>query len=128
MSADDLQAIPDVGPKVSQSIYDWFRVKRNERLIERLEKVGIKLSTFHLPPSTSGKLAGKTFVLTGTLESMSRDEAKEKIRALGGEVSESVSKKTSYVVTGAEPGIKAEKAEKLGVEILIEKKFIELLK
>ena len=73
-------------------------------------------------------MTGKTFVITGTLENMSRDEAKAKIKALGGKISESVSKLTSFVVVGGEPGSKYKKARKLGVEILDEKKFLDVLK
>jgi DNA ligase (NAD+) len=86
--------------------------------------VGIKIVKGE---AVKGKLAGKTFVLTGGLEVMSRDEAKEKIRALGGNVSESVSKKTDYVVVGNEPGSKYDKAKKLGVKILNEQEFLRLL-
>ena len=126
-SVEQLQEIPDIGPKVAQSIYDWFHEKRNIDLLERIEKAGVEIE--YTPPAAKHlPLSGKTFVLTGTLESMSREEAKEKIRDLGGEPSESVSKKTDYVVAGAEPGSKKEKAEKLGVKILNEKEFLALLK
>ena len=126
MSLDELQRFPDIGPKVAQSIYDWFRESRNEKFLERLENTGIEIE--FVPPATRYlPLVNKTFVLTGTLESLDREAAKEKIRALGGEISESVSKKTSYVVVGAEPGSKYEKAKKIGVEVLDEKAFIKLL-
>ncbi len=126
LSLDDLQKVPDIGPKVARSIYDWFREARSVRFLERLQKAGVKVEA--APKSaTKGKLAGKTFVFTGSLESMSREAAKEKIRMLGGEASESVSKETSYVVAGAEPGSKYEKAKKLGVTILDEKEFLGMI-
>ncbi len=125
LGIDDLMQIRDVGPAVAESIYKWFRETRNIKLLEKLEKVGVR---FEKEKRVSAKLAGKSFILTGSLESMSRDEAKEKIRALGGDVSESVSKKTDYVVAGGEPGSKYEKARKLGVKILTEKQFLEMLK
>ena len=122
LSLERLQQIRDIGPKVAQSIYDWFRDKRNEKFLEKLDKVGVQILASHISHLAS-KLKGLSFVLTGTLESMSREEAKEKIRALGGDVSESVSKKTSYVVFGKEPGSKLEKAKKLGVKALNESEF-----
>lgn len=126
LSTEELQQIPDVGPAVAQSIYDYFQDKRHQEFIKKLDKVGVMLDTSKLK-TKSEKLKGKVFVLTGTLQTMSRDEAKAKIRALGGEVSESVSKKTTYVVAGAEPGSKFEKAKKLGVKTIDEKDFLELL-
>ena len=126
LSLEDLQQVRDIGPKVAESIYGWFREKRNEHLIEKLDKVGVKIES-QRSTVKSQKLKGLTFVLTGTLESISREEAKEKIRSLGGEVSESVSKKTSYVVVGEEPGSKLEKAKKLVVKILNEEEFLKLL-
>jgi DNA ligase (NAD+) len=127
LSLEDLQEVPDIGPKVAQSIYDWFRESRNIKLLERLEKAGVTIEKWQM---ANGKwqMAGKTFVITGSLESMSREAAKEKIRELGGEASESVSKKTDYLVAGSEPGSKYEKAQKLGVNIIGEKEFLELLK
>jgi DNA ligase (NAD+) len=128
LSLEDLQKLPDIGPKVAQSIYDWFRAKRSIDLLERLEKGGVTVEAMPARTAASSKLAGKTFVITGSLESMSREEAKEKIRGFGGDASESVSKKTDYVVAGAEPGSKYDKAQKLGVTILDEKEFLALLK
>lgn len=123
---EQLQEIPDVGPAVAESIYGYFQDKRHRELVKKLDDVGVVLETKGVKPK-SQKLHGKTFVITGTLEKMSRDEAKEKIRSLGGEISESVSKKTDYVVAGAEPGSKFDKAKELGVKVLEEKEFLKLL-
>lgn len=127
LSLEDLQEIPDIGPKVAESIFGWFHEARNEKFVKKLEEAGVHIAK----PEASGKkqtLAGKTFVLTGTLESLSREAAKEKIRELGGDASESVSKKTDYVIVGSEPGSKFEKAKKLGVKTISEKEFVSMLK
>ena len=126
-SLEDLQEAPDIGPKVAESIYGWFREKRNAELLARLEKAGVIVDAMPARSSAVSRLVGKTFVITGSLESMDRETAKEKIRAQGGDASESVSKKTSYLVAGAEPGSKYDKAQKLGVEIIDEEKFLKLL-
>ena len=123
---DDFEKILDIGPVVAKSIYEWFSEKDNLKFLEKLEK---KLKITNPKPSPgSEKLKGKTFVLTGSLEKMSRDEARAKIRELGGDVSDSVSSKTDYVVVGSEPGSKAEKAKKLGIKSLDEKQFLNLIK
>ncbi len=124
-SLEELQNIPDIGPVVAKSIYDWFRDLRHRTLLKKMDENGVAI----LAARAQGPrpLAGQSFVLTGTLESLSRDAAKEKIRALGGDANESVSKKTSYVVAGAEPGSKLEKAQKLGVKVLDEKEFLKML-
>jgi len=127
MTVEQLQEMQDVGPAVAKSIYEYFQDKRHQELVKKLDAVGVVLDTAGIKPK-SQKLAGKTFVLTGTLDSLERDEAKAKIRSLGGEVSESVSKKISYVVAGSEPGSKLEKAQQLGVTILEERQFLELIK
>jgi len=124
ISLEKLEQIPDIGPVVAKTIYKWFRDKRNLKLIDDLIKAGIEI----LPPEKVGKkLAGLTFVITGILELMTRDEAKTKIRELGGEVSETVSLKTNYVVAGREPGSKLAKARKLGVKIISEKELLEMI-
>jgi DNA ligase (NAD+) len=125
-SLEELQKIMDIGPVVAKSIYDWFREKRNLEFLEKLKKVGVEIVEEKKPKSQP--LRGKTFVLTGGLETMTREEAKEKIRLLGGEVSESVSKKTDYVVVGKEPGSKLDKAKQLGIKTISEKEFLSLLK
>jgi DNA ligase (NAD+) len=123
---EDFEKILDIGPVVAKSIYEWFREKDSLKFLARLEKK-VKI-TNPKPKVGSDKLKGKTFVLTGSLEKMSRVEARAKIRELGGDVSESVSSKTNYVIVGADPGSKAEKAKKLGVEILSEAEFLNLIK
>jgi DNA ligase (NAD+) len=125
----DLQVISGIGDVVAREIVSWFTLVENKELIQRLKKL-ISIENVELISSLNLDnlpLAGKTFVLTGTMENMSRDEAKEKIRALGGDVSSSVSKKTSYVVAGAEAGSKLDKAQELGVDVLSEQEFLELL-
>jgi len=121
---EDFDSISNIGPVVSKSVFEWLQDKENTKFIERLEKK-VKVIA---QKAEAGKLSGKSFVITGSLESMERNEAKEKIRELGGNVSESVSSKTSYVVVGSEPGSKADKAKKLGVTILSEKEFLDLLR
>jgi DNA ligase (NAD+) len=126
LSLEDLQNIRDIGPAVSKSIYEWFREKRNSELLERLEEAGVRIEPSGVK-ATGGKLKGKTFVLTGTLAGMERGAAKERIRSLGGEVSESVSGKTDYVVAGENPGSKYDKARQLGVKVLNEGEFFKLI-
>ncbi|OGF64273.1 hypothetical protein A2661_00835 [Candidatus Giovannonibacteria bacterium RIFCSPHIGHO2_01_FULL_45_24] len=122
---EELQKVPNIGEVVARSTYDWFRDGRNKNFLKKLLKyVEIENPKRKKP----GKLAGKTFVFTGELESMSRDEAKTKVRNLGGDPSETVSKNTGYVVVGENPGSKYEKAKKLGVKIIDEKEFFQLVK
>lgn len=123
---EELESIPDVGGVIAQSIYDWFHTKENIAFIKRLQKAGIVIQTTNYKLETR-KLTGKTFVLTGTLDSMSRDVAKARIRDLGGEISDGVSKKTSYVVSGKEPGSKLEKAKKLRIQTLTERAFTRMI-
>jgi DNA ligase (NAD+) len=96
--------------------------------LENLERAGVIVEAMPKIENRKSKIAGKTFVITGSLESMSREAAKERIRERGGEASESVGAKTNYLVAGSEPGSKYEKAKKLGVPIVGEKEFLELLK
>lgn len=125
-SLDDWQKIPDIGPIVAQSLFSWFRNEKKKRLMEKFEKVGIEITLSKKIEIANQKLAGKSFVLTGTLSALTRDEAKEKIRSLSGDISESVSKKTTYVVAGNNPGSKYNKARKLGVTILTEQEFLKM--
>lgn len=123
---EELVAIDGVGVIVARSVFDWFRRKEKAAILDRLlEHVRVQKDAV---PAAHGRLAGKTFVITGTLASMSREEAEAKIRALGGSASSSVSKKTSYLVTGESAGSKLEKARALGVKVLSQQEFINLLK
>ncbi len=125
---DELQQVPDVGPVVARRIVEFFAEPHNMEVIGLLRERGVEWTeTDPSIPTEDGPLAGKTFVLTGTLSSMTRDEAKEKIVALGGKVTGSVSKKTDYVVYGEKAGSKLTKAEKLGVETMNEGTFVNLL-
>ena len=123
----ELEAINGVGPIVARSVYDWFRNKENLKMLDNL-LTEIKIKSQRPRVVAGGRLAGQTFVLTGTLAVLSRDEARAKIKALGGDVVESVSQRTSYVVAGADPGSKLAKAQQLGIRVLDEKEFIKLLK
>lgn len=125
-SLDEIDIIRDIGGIVAKSIYDWFQDKDNIHFIERLLKAGVQI--IGSQKTESGELKNKTFVFTGGLETVTRDEAKEKIRNLGGDVSESVSKETSYVVAGSEPGEKYSHAKEFGVRIIDEQEFLELIK
>ncbi|MFP4610318.1 MAG: NAD-dependent DNA ligase LigA [Thiohalophilus sp.] len=130
MQADKaaLMAVPDIGPIVAESILTFFKQQHNQEVIDKLIQAGVTWEDIEVKPAEELPLNGKTFVLTGTLEEMSRDEAKAALQALGAKVTGSVSKKTDYVVVGADPGSKADKAESLGVEILDEVAFMDLIK
>ncbi|MFA5318515.1 MAG: NAD-dependent DNA ligase LigA [Patescibacteria group bacterium] len=127
LSIEELQKMDGVGEKVARSIYEWFRNQENIKILERLETSGITFKNKELG-IRNNVLAGKFFVLTGSLSSLTRDEAKDKIRKLGGSISSSVSKNTDYVVAGENSGSKYEKAMKLGVKILSEEEFLKLIK
>ncbi len=105
----------------------FFKDEKNRKIVDNLLKYIQIESKVHQVYRVKSKITGKTFVLTGTLETMSRDEAKEKIRALGGDVSSSVSKETDYVVAGENPGSKKENAKKLGVPVITEEEFLKML-
>lgn len=126
-SRENLEQVPDVGPTVAEGIYRWFHEPRNMALLGKLGRVGVGL--LHEKRSmAAGKLSGKTLVLTGVLASMSRDEAKATVRSQGGTISESVSKRTTYVVAGKGPGAKLGEAKRLGIPVLTEPEFLKLLR
>ncbi|MFA5853903.1 MAG: NAD-dependent DNA ligase LigA [Patescibacteria group bacterium] len=125
-SLDELTAVAQIGDVVAKSLYDYFRAARHQKEIDRLLEVGVEIEKSKR--AAAEPFAGLTFVLTGTLETLSRDEAKDRILERGGRLSSSVGKDTSYVVVGEDPGSKAAKAEKLGRPILSEKAFLAMLK
>jgi DNA ligase (NAD+) len=126
-SREQLQAVPDIGPVVAAAVHDYFAQEPNRQLVNALKAAGLKMDAPLVSASVPGPLSGKTFVLTGTLETMSREQATEAIQAQGGRVSGSVSKKTDHLVAGSEAGSKLTKAEALGISVLDEAAFRKLL-
>jgi DNA ligase (NAD+) len=124
-SVEELQNVNEVGPRIAESIVEFFGIAANRKLVERLREAGLTLTGKKKERGT--KLAGKTFVLTGTLAHFTRDEAKKMIEDAGGKVTGSVSKKTDYVVAGADAGSKLDKAKELGVSVIDEKELGKLL-
>jgi DNA ligase (NAD+) len=124
-SVEDLVAINGIGETVATSVYEWFRRKEKAAILDRLLDY-LKVEK-DAAPTKNGRFAGKTFVLTGTLEGMSREDAEAKIRSLGGSTSGSVSKKTSFVIAGESAGSKLDKARQLGVQVLTEEEFARML-
>lgn len=123
-SREELLSVPDVGETVADSIYEFFQSEHGQKMLKDFEEVGIRVKK---AKTVKRVLDGKRFVVTGTLTSLGREEAKEKIRLMGGNVSDSVSKKTDFVVVGENPGSKADKAKELGVKILSEAEFLRML-
>jgi DNA ligase (NAD+) len=123
-TVEELQNVNEVGPRIAESIAEFFSNAANQKLIERLGKAGLAFKGKKKERGT--KLAGKTFVLTGTLAHFTRDEAKKLIEDAGGKVAGSVSKKTDYVVAGTDAGSKLDKAKELGVAVIDEKEMARL--
>lgn len=123
---EELGHVSNIGEIVAQSLYEYFQDKQNQKLVDDLLASGVTIEEVHV--SRYQPFKGMVFVLTGGLESMTRDEAKEKIRALGGDISSAVSKNTDYVVAGSDPGDKYDKAKKLGIKIVNESEFRRILK
>lgn len=128
VETEELTAIPEIGPKIAESVVAFMRERQNRELIGRLIELGLRVTTETSGTVEAGEtpLAGKTFVLTGTLPTLKRDEAKELIESRGGKVASAVSKNTDYLVAGASPGSKYDKAVKLGVAIIGEKELLDL--
>ena len=128
-SAAQIEGVYGIGPEIAQSVYSWFQVPANQALIDRLRKADLQLTTQSntTNQSQSKVFSGKTFVITGTLPTLKRDEAKELIEKAGGKVTGSVSAKTDYLVVGEEAGSKLEKAQALGIPQLSEAQLLEML-
>ena len=124
MTEDEWAKLADIGPIVAQSLFSFWQEKDTKDLMAKFERLGVILTA---PAAASGSLQGKTFVLTGTLAGLTRQEAKDKIKARGGKTKESVSRLLDYIVVGTEPGSKYKEAQKLGVKILDEAEFLKLI-
>ncbi|MBU1045565.1 NAD-dependent DNA ligase LigA [Patescibacteria group bacterium] len=125
-SITELEFVPDIGEKVAESIYHWFNSKNNRVFLDKILRAGITISP--LPERGNKLLSGKSFVITGVLENMSRDKARARIWELGGSASDSVSKNTNFLVSGKNPGSKLSKARELGVKIISEEEFLKMIK
>jgi DNA ligase (NAD+) len=124
---EELQEAPEVGPKVAESVFQFFREPRNQELVDRLRAAGLQFEYSSTRPK-GGPLKGLSFVLTGSLPTLTREDAKRMIETAGGKVVGSVSKKTNYVIAGEDPGSKLAKAKSLGVQVLSEAQLLELIK
>jgi DNA ligase (NAD+) len=125
-SAKEIESVPEIGPRISESIKTYFENEDNLLIIKKLKEAGLVFESMQ-SENVSDELKDKSFVLTGTLSSLTRDEAKDKIIAKGGKVVSSVSAKTDYVVVGESAGSKLDKAKKLGIKILDEYEFLKLI-
>ena len=123
---DSLEAIDQIGPRMAESVYEYFRNPQNRTVINELLATGVRPE---MPRKTqrTGKLAGKTIVVTGTLEDFTRQQIEQAIRQAGGKPSSSVSKKTDFVLAGKEPSSKLDKAQQLGVKVINEKQFLQMI-
>ena len=126
-SPEELEEIPEIGPKIAESIRRHFDREESRRLVVRLKELGVQTERGEEEAGAAGGFEGLTFVFTGKLAKLTREEAEELAQQLGGRASSSVSGKTSYVVTGPGAGSKLEKAEQLGVEVLSEQEFLKMV-
>lgn len=127
-SQEELEQVEGIGPRIAESVIRFFNEKHSAKLVKRLTDAGVQMRSAKKKVSGNSAVTGKTFVLTGGLESMSRDEAKDRIEALGGRSSSSVSTKTDYVIVGSDAGSKLKKAKDLGIRTITEEEFLAMLK
>lgn len=124
---EELTAIPEIGPKIAASVATFFKQEQTGRVIAKLKEAGVLMERQELPETNDLPLTGKTFVITGTLPSLTRKEAEDLIKKYGGRISSSVSKRTDYLVAGKEPGQKYDKARELGIPIIDEAALLRML-
>ncbi len=124
---EELTAVPTIGPKIAQSVAAFFREPRNSRIIEKLRRAGVRLEDMKEVEPEALPLSGMEFVITGRLESLTRERAEVMIREKGGVVGSNVTRKTTYLVAGADPGSKLDRARSLGIKLLTEKEFLALI-
>ena len=125
ITIEQWESVDGIGPKVAESMHEWFHNGENLNVLRKMADHGVQITFSNLRPARN-TLQGKAFVLTGELENFTRDAAKDMIRRAGGHVSAGVSAKTDYVVAGADPGSKYDKAKKLGVRIIDEAEFVKI--
>ncbi|MFP3974754.1 MAG: BRCT domain-containing protein, partial [Dehalococcoidia bacterium] len=123
---NDLLAVSGIGPKAAKSVVTFFSQERNCQIVEKLRKAGLRLESEVEKPREQ-PLAGQEIVITGRLETFTREQAEEKVKDLGGKAGSSVTKKTTYLVAGADPGSKLDKAQSLGTRVLSEEEFLRLV-
>ena len=128
LNVADLEKINGSGPIIAKSVYEYWHNPINLARLKKFQKNGLKLSFSILKNTANQKLANQNFVLTGTLAGLTRGEAKDKIKTLGGKIKENVSRETDYVIVGDNPGSKYTQAKKLGVKILSEGEFLKMIK
>ena len=124
---DEIDAVPEIGPEIAATVREWFDEEENVALIEKLRAAGVRMADPVVEDTSPKPLEGQTIVLTGGLESLSREEAAEAAEAAGARVASSVSKKTSFVVAGESPGSKYDRAVELGVDVIDEQEFLRRL-
>ena len=125
---EEISLIPDIGPIIASNVYNYFRDERNIEMIDILKEKGLNMVYTSSKKEDETIFTGKTVVLTGSLENFTRDEASEIIENMGGKTSSSVSKKTDYVLYGSEAGSKLTKAQALGIKLITESDFLEMIK
>ncbi len=125
-SPEELEAVPAVGPKIAETVHEYFRGKRQRKVIRKLKRAGVNMVQQRVE-CAEGPLTGQTFVVTGALASMTRSEAEAKLKALGASIVSSVTKKTTYLVTGESPGSKLQKAQQYGTKLMDEQELLRLL-
>mgnify|MGYP001602367203 CR=1 FL=1 len=126
LTLDEIKNVEGVGDKIGETLHQWFHEEKNEKFLEKLENLGVKLKTSSL--TSTGSLAGKSFVLTGSLSTLTRDQAKALIKSKGGKVHSTVSKDTDYVIVGGSAGSKFKKAQELNIKTLTEEEFSAMVK